>query len=149
MASRPLSHHQYRRLLELRTALRGFLHWSESQARAAGLTAAQHQLLLAVVGHHHPAGPTIGQVADYLYLRHHSAVGLVARAESAGLIIRSEDPDDARAVRLRPTDAGLESLQALSEVHLEELKRLARHLRPILAGLDVSQDDWGGSRQPG
>ena len=69
----------YRRLLEFRTGLRRFLHWSEEQARAAGVTPAQHQLLLAIRGHD-GAGPTIGDVADYLLLRHHSAVGLVDRA---------------------------------------------------------------------
>ena len=46
----------YRRLLELRTGLRRFLRWSESQAEAAGLTPAQHQLLLAIRGHPDPAG---------------------------------------------------------------------------------------------
>ena len=30
------------------------------------------------------SGPTIGQVADYLLIRHHSAVELVDRSEKAG-----------------------------------------------------------------
>ena len=34
----------YRRLLDLRTGLRQFLHWSEQQAPAVGITPAQHQL---------------------------------------------------------------------------------------------------------
>ena len=58
----------YARLLALRTGLRHFERWSESQARAAGLTPAQHQLLLAIRGHGDPRGPTIGEVADYLLL---------------------------------------------------------------------------------
>ena len=65
----------YEDLLSLRTGLRRFLRWSEQQAEAAGLTPAQHQLLLAVRGHADPRGPTVGEVADYLLLRHHSAVG--------------------------------------------------------------------------
>ena len=65
----------YTRLLALRTGLRLFERWSESQARAAGLTPAQHQLLLAIRGHADPRGPTIGEVADYLLLHHNSAVG--------------------------------------------------------------------------
>jgi DNA-binding MarR family transcriptional regulator len=76
----------FERLLQLRTGLRRFLRWSEAQARAAGVTPAQHQLLLAVRGHPDPDGPTIGEVADYLVLRHHSAVGLVDRAVTAGLV---------------------------------------------------------------
>src|SRR5579884_1551505 len=79
-----LSDADYRRLLQLRTRLRGFLHWSEAQAKAGGLTPAQHQLLLAVRGHDDPRGPTMGDIADYLYLRPHSAVGLVDRADQAG-----------------------------------------------------------------
>src|SRR3954451_10035401 len=67
----------YHQLLELRTTLRRFLRWSADQAEEAGLTAAQHQLLLAVRGHGGAAaGPTIGELADYLLLRHHGAVQL-------------------------------------------------------------------------
>jgi DNA-binding MarR family transcriptional regulator len=139
----------YRRLLELRTRLRAFLRWSEDQARAAGLTAAQHQLLLAVRGHDDQRGPTIGQVADYLCVRHHSAVGLVDRADEAGLVRRVEDPDDLRVVRVTLSDAGRRALRALSELHIEELARLAPHLQPLLAGLELGQDDHGGSRLVG
>ena len=60
----------YRALLAFRTALRRFNRWSEAQAEAAGLTAAQHQLLLAVKGHDDSRGPTIGDVAEHLLLRH-------------------------------------------------------------------------------
>ena len=60
-----LEQSDFEHLLELRTSLRRFLHWSGQQARAAGLTPAKHQLLLAVRGHPNPAGPTIGEVADY------------------------------------------------------------------------------------
>ena len=43
------------RLLAFRTGLRRFLAWSGQQAEAAGITPAQHQLLLAVRGHPDPA----------------------------------------------------------------------------------------------
>src|SRR3954470_8290527 len=88
----------YRRLLQFRTGLRRFLHWSEEQADKVGLTPAQHQLLLAVRGHDGDQGPTIGDVAGYLMLRHHSAVGLVDRAVRAELVERREDPGDRRVV---------------------------------------------------
>jgi len=42
--------------------------------------------LLAIRGHGDPRGPTIGEVADYLLLRHRSTVGLVDRADIAGLV---------------------------------------------------------------
>ena len=41
----------FRHLLAFRVSLRRFQHWSEQQARAAGLTHVQHQLLVAVKGH--------------------------------------------------------------------------------------------------
>ena len=54
----------------LRTGLRRFEHWSAEQAASAGLTPAQHQLMLAVRGHPDRRGPTIGEAAEYLLLRH-------------------------------------------------------------------------------
>lgn len=123
-----LSDAVYTRLLALRTGLRHFQRWSEQQAKAAGLTPAQHQLLLAIRGHTDPRGPTVGEVADYLLLRHHSVVGLVDRADEAGLVQRSRDATDHRVVRLRLTDKGAERLEGLSAQHLEELERLATQL---------------------
>jgi DNA-binding MarR family transcriptional regulator len=127
----------YARLLDFRTGIRTFLRWSEQQASAVGLTPAQHQLLLAVRGHHDDAGPTVGEVAAYLLLRHHSAVGLVDRAEDAGLVTRVADESDQRVVRLRLTPLGSRRLRQLSELHLEELKRLAPRLRALWSGLDT------------
>ena len=145
MANDPISDRDYRRLLDLRTRLGGFLHWSEEQAREVGLTAAQHQLLLAIRGHPDLRGPTVGQVADYLFLRHHSAVGLIDRADSAGIVTRRPDRDDQRVVRVACTRRGQLALQRLSALHLEELSRLAPHLQPLLDGLPISQTDHGGS----
>jgi DNA-binding MarR family transcriptional regulator len=135
----------YRRLLELRTGLRRFLRWSERQAQAAGLTPTQHQLLLAIRGHPDPRGPTVGDVAAHLLLRHHSAVGLVDRAETAGLVVRSQDPDNLSAVRLRLTEKASRQLEALSELHLEELAHLAPTMQALWEALE--RDDDGGPRQ--
>src|SRR3954471_23971462 len=93
----------YRRLLRFRTELRRFLRWSEEQAKGMGITAAQHQLLLAVRGADDPDRPRLGGVAETLMLRHHSAVGLVDRTAEAGLLRRVEDRRDHRVVRLRLT----------------------------------------------
>ena len=141
-----LTDSDYQRLLDLRTRLRGFLRWSEDQARSAGVTPAQHQLLLAVRGHPDRRGPTVGEIADYLLLRHHSAVGLIDRADTAGLVVRVGDPEDLRLARVRLTPEGERVLSALSEVHVEELQRLARHLQPLLRGMEVTQETRGGSR---
>jgi DNA-binding MarR family transcriptional regulator len=126
----------YQTLLELRTGLRRFLRWSEQQAEAAGLTPAQHQLLLAIRGHPDPQDPTIGDVAGYLLLRHHSTVGLVDRAERAGLVVRRRDPANHSMVRLRLTPTGSQQLEALSELHLEELSHLAPAMHALWDALE-------------
>ena len=128
----------YRRLLDLRTGLRQFLRWSEQQAKAVGITPAQHQLLLAIRGHHERGGPTIGDVADVLLLRHHSTVELVDRAVKAGLVDRYVDAVDHRVVHLRLTPLGARRLRQLSGAHLEELRRLAPVMRSLWANLDPS-----------
>jgi DNA-binding MarR family transcriptional regulator len=138
MAPRPpatLDDRHYAQLLELRTGLRVFLHWSEAQAQAAGLSPAQHQLLLVVRGLE-PSRPTIGGIAEHLLLRHHSATELVDRAAAAGLVARVPDPDDHRITRVRLRARGREHLERLTVLHLEELRRLARRIGPIIAGLD-------------
>ena len=139
----------YARLLALRTGLRHFLRWSEQQARAAGLTPAQHQLLLAIRGHGDARGPTVGEVADYLLLRHHSTVELVDRADAAGLVSRRRDPDDHRVVRLQLTEAAAERLERLSALHLEELKRLALRLPSVWKGLPPRTRAGGSARAAG
>jgi DNA-binding MarR family transcriptional regulator len=131
------THDDYRRLLELRTGLRRFLRWSEQQARAAGITPAHHQLMLAIRGHDDERGPTVTELAAYLLLRHHSAVGLIDRAEAAGLVARGPDPDNPSAVRLRLTEKGSDQLETLSELHLEELE----HLAPTMAALWEALED--------
>jgi DNA-binding MarR family transcriptional regulator len=114
----------YARLLTVRTGLRRFERWSADRAADHGLTAAQHQLLLAVRGHGEQPGPTIGQVAEYLLIRHHSAVELVDRTEQAGLIVRSRDAADHRVVHLRLAPRGAAVLESLTSVHVAELERL-------------------------
>jgi DNA-binding MarR family transcriptional regulator len=125
----------YHRLLTVRTALRRFERWSAEQAAAHGVTASQHQLLLAVRGHPEPQGPTISQVADYLLIRHHSAVELADRTERAGLITRTRDTDDHRVVRLRLARAGSRILEDLSGSHLEELASLTPLFKSLIQAL--------------
>ena len=139
----PLPDSVYGQLLALRSGLRHFERWSEQQAHAAGLTPAQHQLLLAIRGHADPRGPTIGEVADYLLLRHHSVVGLIDRADSAGLVTRHRDKADHRIVRLRLTRTGARRLERLSALHLEELERLAPQLSVLTDGLAPVQRAHG------
>ena len=129
--------HDYRRLLDFRTGLRRFLQWSEEQAEAAGITTQQHQLLLAVRGHKDPRGPTVGDIADCLVKRHHTIVGLIDRAEQAGLVQRRTDGQDHRVVRLSLTPLGEDRLRTLGEQHLEELARMAPRMKALWEGLSA------------
>lgn len=126
----------YRRLVEFRTGLRRFMRWSEEQAEAAGLTPAQHQLLLAIRGNDDPRGPTTGDVAEQLLRRHHTTVSLIDRAEEAGLLVRRGDPDDGRVVRLALTPRGRKRIEQLADLHLQELARLGPQLRRLWDGLE-------------
>lgn len=131
----------FEHLLELRTGLRRFLRWSEQQARAAGLTPAKHQLLLAIMGHPDRVGPTVGNIADYLVLRHHSAVELINRAVADGLVKRTPDPNGRGVVRVTLTPAGADKLDALAETHLQELVHLAPTMRTLWQQLERAGDD--------
>jgi DNA-binding MarR family transcriptional regulator len=122
----------YARLLAFRAELRRFVRWSEDAARAAGLTPALHQLLLAVRGGGSDnAGPTIGSVAEVLLVKHHTAVELAQRAEAAGLLERVRDDTDHRRVHLQLTPSGEQRLAALSDRHLEAIQPLAKRLTDL------------------
>jgi DNA-binding MarR family transcriptional regulator len=119
----------YERLLSFRTELRDFLRWSEQAAHAAELTPSLHQLLLVVRGH--PA-PTIGQAAQELHIRHHSAVELAQRAETIGLLHRTRDPEDHRQMHLELTDHGRAQLESLTREHLARIEALADVLQLVI-----------------
>ena len=121
----------YARLAALRAGIRGYLAWAEQRAREHGMTPAQVQLALAVRSHADPAGPTLTELADTLLLRHHSVVGLVDRAEHAGLVQRARDPEYATRVHVRLTPDGRERLEALSVLHLEWLAEFGPQLADV------------------
>jgi DNA-binding MarR family transcriptional regulator len=144
-----LSDEDYERLAELRYALRRFLHWSERQAQRAGLTPAQHQLLLSVRASRDPRGPTVGQIAEFLLVRPHSAVGLVDRAQAAGFVRRDRDRDQPSVVRVTLTERGAAKLASLSELHLRELSQLAPTMAGLWAAVAASESDAAGAQADG
>jgi DNA-binding MarR family transcriptional regulator len=132
-----LTDREFGDLLAFRVQLRRFNRWSQEQAKAVGLTHAQHQLLLAVHGHCAYTGtdqpPTVGDLAAHLLVRHHSAVELVDRAEAAGFVRRQRDTRDARRARVTLTARGAEQIAELTELHLGELRQLAPLLDQLVA----------------
>jgi len=135
----------YIALGELRFRIRRFLHFSESAARQEGLEPQQHQLLLAVRSLEGPNGPTIGDLADHLLIRHHSAVGLIDRMEERGLIERVRGNDDRRQVKVRLTAVGAEKLERLSVTHRVELRNSGPALVEALGGLLRRLNDAQGT----
>ena len=133
----------FQHLLAFRSSLRRFERWSENQARQAGLTHVQHQLLVAVKGHPGGAPPTVRDLAGYLLLRHHSTVELVDRAELAGFVQRAADSSDGRLVRVRLTDRGERILNELTPAHLVELHSLAAVLDELVIGAEPDRDPDG------
>jgi len=133
-----LTQQDFERLLEFRVSLRRFQRWSEDQAKAAGLTHVQHQLLVAIKGHPGSRPPTVSDLAGYLLLRPHSAVELVDRAEAAGLVERIPDREDGRVVRVGLTPDGEEILQKLTRAHLDRLHELAAVLDEFVTRHDVA-----------
>jgi DNA-binding MarR family transcriptional regulator len=103
-------------------------------------------LLLAIKGHAGPVGPTIGELADHLVLRHHSAVGLVDRAVKDGLVRRNPDGTGKRVVRVTLTPAGAAKLDALAEAHLQEIAHLAPTMHTLWRQLEDTTD--GHTRHP-
>ncbi|MBV9482477.1 MAG: MarR family transcriptional regulator, partial [Acidobacteria bacterium] len=107
----------YQALAELRHQIRRFLHFSEQNAREAGLEPRQHQLMLALKGL--PAGrrPRVAEIAERLQIQHHSAVELVNRLAEGGYVKRQRGTDDRREVLLSLTSKGEKVLKELSLQH--------------------------------
>jgi DNA-binding MarR family transcriptional regulator len=114
----PVDDAGYARLAALRAGIRAYLAWAEQRARDHDMTPAQVQLALAIRAHDDSAGPTVTELADTLLLRHHSVVGLIDRAQHAGLVRRERDPEHQSRVRVRLTRDGADRLERLSAVHL-------------------------------
>ena len=134
---------EYQQLASFRYALRSFLRFSEAAAEKVGLTAQHYQALLAVCasadGH-----VTINDLAKQLLIRHNSAVGLVDRLTSQGLVSREPSSVDGRKVFLRLTAKGDRVLEKLAEVHREELRRIGPQLEALLhqiTGLNTPRRD--------
>jgi DNA-binding MarR family transcriptional regulator len=125
----------YAALADFRHALRLFLVFSESRASEQGLTAQQHQALLAIRGA--PSGQvTIGHVAERLVIKPHSASGLVERLQALGLVARSASESDRRQALIELTPRAHTLLEQLSATHREELLRLRPMLTSLLERLD-------------
>jgi DNA-binding MarR family transcriptional regulator len=121
-AARQPDDEDYAALARFRAALRNFLAFSEQAAVENGMTMQWYQALLVVRTAGQEAPISVGQLAEQLMIRDHSAAELVTRLVEAKLVRRKSDPADRRRSLLIMTPAGDRSLAKLAAMHLERLR---------------------------
>ena len=130
---------EYETLASFRYALRQFLRFSENLVARVGLTPQQHQALLAVRGFPGREQMTISELSERLQIKHNSAVGLVDRLVSRGLMVRRPASDDRRQVYVALTLRGSRVLERLTAMHREELQRVGPGISLLLRRLGLSK----------
>jgi DNA-binding MarR family transcriptional regulator len=75
---------------------------------------------------------SIGDLAKYMLIRHHTAVELVDRMVKLKIISRHADPSDGRRVLLQLTGEGERRLRRLYRVHVRELRTMGPTLTKML-----------------
>ncbi len=132
---KPISKSQYETLAAFRFALRKFLRFSEDAAGGAGITPQQHQALLAIKGFPGRDRVTVGELAERLQIKHHSAVGLIDRLVLEDLVARDASAEDRRQVYIGLTPRGEGILANLASLHREQLRFTGPELSALLQRL--------------
>lgn len=127
-----LTDDDYRALGDFRRAIREFLAFSQEGAQEHRLTAQQHQALLAIRAHAGPGPITLGELAECLLIKSHSAVGLVTRLEQRDLVLRRPCAEDRRVALLELRPRGAEILEAISIRNLGKIGHAAEILESIV-----------------
>jgi DNA-binding MarR family transcriptional regulator len=130
-----LSKAEYETLASFRCAVRKVLNDGDEAARKIGITPQQNQALLAIRGFPGREYVTVGELAEWLQIRHHSAVGLVDRLESLGYVKRRQSTEDRRTVHVQLTARGQSVLNRLTPAYREELRLTGRDLRQLIESI--------------
>jgi DNA-binding MarR family transcriptional regulator len=117
-----VSDSDYRALAEFRYHIRRYLEFSDRAAKASGIEPKQYQLLLAIRSLSKDRDAVVGTLAEQLRVKHHSAVELINRAETKGLVRRSRV---GTRVFVRLTKRGERILAKAVEERLPELRAAA------------------------
>ena len=133
---------EYVALGEFRWSMRQFLQFSDEGAREQGISAQQHQALLAIRSHTGPEAMTIGGLAERLLIKNHSALELVARMAERDLVERRLSEEDRRRILVHIRRRGVGILQDMSLPNLRQLSETADILAEILE--TVRRLDRGG-----
>jgi DNA-binding MarR family transcriptional regulator len=130
-----ISDTEYSALAELRYRIRHFIQKGDAAAQRASLEPQQYLMLLAIRGLPKGAVATIRTLAERMALKHHSAVELIDRLESHGLVRRSRSPGDKREVRVSLLPRGSKLLERVARERLSELKSSGMALADAITAL--------------
>lgn len=108
-------------LENFRGALRKYTAFSEQAAAEHGVTMQWYQALL-VIKTHRGGHISVGELAEELMIRDHSAAELVSRLVAAKLVRRKTDPTDRRRSLVLLTASGARRLRELASIHLHKLR---------------------------
>lgn len=139
-----LSTRDYAQLAAFRHALRGFLRFGDAAAAEMGLTAQHYQAMLVLRACPEGQRVTINDLAQQLFIKHNSAVGLVDRLVRGKLIVREPSSADRRKVELRLTGQGRQVLAKLAAMHRHELQRIGPMLKRFFG--ELSRPERNGRR---
>jgi DNA-binding MarR family transcriptional regulator len=118
----------FREAAELRGALRKFLRASERVAREEGLTPSRF-LLLLMIKTTPGSRSTVTELAERMQLTQSTVTELVTRAETAGLVRRTQSEQDARVYWLELTPVGDDRLARAVARNGPERRRLLDLIR--------------------
>lgn len=130
-----ISDAEYLALAELRYRIRHFIQEGEAAAQRSNLEPQQYQMLLAIRGLPLGAVATIRTLAERMALKHHSAVELIDRLESHGLVRRIRSEGDKREVRVSLLPLGSKLLDRVARQRLSELKASGAALANAITAL--------------
>lgn len=130
-----LTTRDYAQLAAFRHALRGFMRFSEAAAAEVGLTTQHYQAMLVLRACPEDRRVTINDLAQELFIKHNSAVGLVDRLVQERLVVREPSSADRRKVELRLTGRGRQVLAKLAGMHRGQLQRIGPILKRFFAEL--------------
>ena len=130
-----ISDTEYRALAELRYRIRHFIQEGDAAAQRSNLEPQQYLMLLAIRGLPQGAVATIRTLAERMALKHHTAVELIDRLESHGLVRRSRSERDKREVRVSLLPQGSKLLDHVARERLSELKASGAALADAITAL--------------
>ena len=126
----------YEALAHFRYRLRLFVAFADENAKKAGLTSQQFQVLLAIKGFSRRKPMFVGELAKLMLIKHHTTVELMDRMVKLELLRRTVDANDNRRVLVTLTRKGLRLLEKVAAVNFKHLGSSNRTLSKLSAILN-------------